>query len=360
MISQTEKGAIFHFNEAVIAYKSNNFEGAVASFSKAIAQDPLYIKARFNRAKSLIKLKEFKKALGDLNACIKDDPSNIQYWKYNGYCNMQVKNYPAAINSYNKALDLDKSLLDIRTNRAIAFMNEGKHKNALEDLKLISLQKPDDTQVLFNLALCFSKTNNEDGALQAYEKLIDLNFKTSVAAKEKAKIHLNRKDYPNAIKALDIAINSDNKDFETFYLRGYCHLKIENLNSANLDFERSIALNKVHKPSIQNKAYTSFKLENYEDAVSDFTKVLELSPNDKDTRLNRGLSSLKLKKYNLAYLDFSKVISTEPNHAIAFYNRANAAIGLDKNNEACQDMRQAAKLGYEEAFNHIRQICGNQ
>jgi len=30
---------------------------------------------------------------------------------------------------------------------------------------------------------------------------------------------------------------------------------------------------------------------------------------------------------------------------------------MSKKSEACQDMRQSAKLGYSEAFNHIRSLC---
>ena len=75
--------------------------------------------------------------------------------------------------------------------------------------------------------------------------------------------------------------------------------------------------------------------------------------------MNRGLACLQIEKYNQAHDDFSKVISFQPDMALAYYNRANAAIGMEDKPSACEDMRQAAKLGYEKAFKHISYACQN-
>jgi len=57
--------------------------------------------------------------------------------------------------------------------------------------------------------------------------------------------------------------------------------------------------------------------------------------------------------------DFTEVINIDPKNALAYYNRASALSSLTKNDKACEDMRQSAKLGYADAFNHIRQLCSD-
>ncbi len=357
LLGQVNRQAALHFNEAVMSFKANNYEGAIDAYNKALVIDPNYAKARYNRAKAFLRIKSYENAIGDLNLCLKSDPTLVNAWKYKGYAFMQLKNYPAAINSYNKALNLDGSLNGCRTNRGIAFLHEGKYKEASIDLRTVLKSDPGNGSVLFNLAVCQSKLKDIEGALSSYTRLISAGYKTEVVAKERAKILLNKEQYADAINDLDLTIAKSEKDFETFYLRGYCKMKISDMEGANEDFKEALNLNNKHKPSIQNKAFTSFKLADYEEAVVDFSRVLDISPDDSATRVNRGLSSLKLKDYNSAYDDFSFVIETDPLHATAFYNRASAALGLQKNDLACQDMRQAARLGYQEAFDHIRQIC---
>ncbi len=355
--AQVDREAAFHFNEAVMAFKANDYEGAIASYGRAIDIYPNYTKARYNRAKAFLRTKSYKKAIGDLNEVVKTDPSNTLAWKYKGYAHMQLKLYPGAIFSYNKALALDEELHDCRANRAVAFMNEEKYKLAKADLMYVVQVEPNNGNALFNLAVCQNKMKDADGALHTYGRLIEIDHKPEMASKQRAKILVNRKEYAAAITDLDMAISSGRSGCEDYYLRGYCKLKTDDLQGADLDFKKALDINDNHKPSIQNKAFTSYKLEKYDEAVKDFTKVLELTPGDKNTHVNRGLSSLKLKDYKAAHSDFSTVIELDPQHATAYYNRASAAIGLAQNDAACSDIRTAAKLGYQEAFNHIRQIC---
>lgn len=355
---QVKPEAAKYYNEAVMAFKEKNYEGAVAAYGRAISIQPKYVKAHYNRAKTLLRLKDYAKAIGDLNVCVEVDPAHTSAWKYKGYAFLQIKKYPAAINSFNHALDLDKDLLDVRANRAMAFMNLKKYGPAIEDLQVVTKAQPDNHVALFNLGIAQIKNKNTDSALATLDQLLNADYKTSVVAKEKAKILLNKEDFANAVAAFDLATASKNDDYESFYLRGYCQMKSGNLDMANKDFAQAIVLNPKHEPSIKNKAFVSYKLKKYEEAVEDFTKVLTLVPNDLDTKMNRGLSALQLKDYKNAHADFSDVIKVDENKALAYYNRASANLGLKQKELACKDMRQAAKLGYQEAFDHIRQICG--
>lgn len=184
-----------------------------------------------------------------------------------------------------------------------------------------------------------------------------MDYKADIASLEKARIHFNKGDYDLAVKELDRRLTLGDVEAEVHYMRGFSLLKQDDLAGADQAFAKAITLNPDHKPSIQNKAFTSYKLGNYEDAVEDFSKVLKIQPADMATVLNRGLASLQLKDYGAATKDFSMVIQHDPDHALAYYNRASALASMSKKSKACEDMRQSAKLGYSEAFNHIRSLC---
>jgi len=209
----------------------------------------------------------------------------------------------------------------------------------------------------YNLALAYVRTKQHEKAVPVYGRLIEMNYKADIASTEKARIHFNKREYDSAIKELDRRLTLGDVDAEVHYMRGFSLLKQDDLEAADRAFAQAISINPNHTPSVQNKAFTSYKLGNYSDAVQDFSRLLEIQPDEKSTILNRGLASLQLKEYAAATRDFSLVIDQDPHHALAYYNRASALASMSKKSEACEDMRQSAKLGYSEAFNHIRSLC---
>ena len=162
----------------------------------------------------------------------------------------------------------------------------------------------------------------------------------------------------HGLKALQVAAKHvADQDYEVYYLMGYSYLKMDNIEQAHDHFKQAISRKSDHVPTLKNLAFTSFKLKDYETAAQSYDLLISNSPKDATLHLNRGLSYLQLKEYDQAITDFSTVINYEPQMATAFYNRATAAIAIKQNDAACKDMRQAARLGYEDAFNHIASVC---
>ena len=64
-----------------------------------------------------------------------------------------------------------------------------------------------------------------------------------------------------------------------------------------------------------------------------------------------------MKNWEAALTDLNKVIELDPKYAEAYYNRSNAYLQLERTSEACTDMREAAKLGYDNAINYVAGLC---
>ena len=110
---------------------------------------------------------------------------------------------------------------------------------------------------------------------------------------------------------------------------------------------------------MKNKAICNYKLGNYEEAIHDYTQIIKIDPLDPQALFNRGVAKLKLDLFETAFTDFTGVIKLDKNFAEAYYNRANASLQLNDSDKACDDMKEAARLGYEPAFEHIRSLCGS-
>lgn len=355
--AQVDKEAAISYNEGVLAFKEKNYEGAVIAYNKALMIDPTYTKARYNRAKARLRTKEFGKAIGDFNKVIEQDPKHKNALVYKAYAFMQLKKYPGAIATYNKVLQLDPAHTDAYSNRGIAFMREKKYDKAASDFKQLLESKPDNHAVRYNLAICQTKLKRTEDVIKTYGELIAGNYKPEVVYKERGRAYLGQKDYTKAIPDLQAAAELNPTNHELFYLIGMCQLKAGDIEPADNSFGAALALKADHEPSMKNKAYTSFKLKNYGAAVEDFSRLVEMDPKDITSRENRGLAYQQLENFKLAYIDFDAIVEVDPNRSTAFFNRANAAIGMEDFQKGCSDMREAAKLGYQKAFDHIAWVC---
>ena len=357
---QVSREAAKHYNEAVLSIKQKDVRAAITSYGKAISVEPNYLKAYYNRGKSYLRLKEYQKAIKDFRKVTSLDLDYAMAYYYLGYSHLQSKEYPAAISSYNRALSKDLSLTDTYKNRGIAYMKEGKYKNAISDFSEAYKHKPEDLSVIYNRAICYAKLEAHQRSIDDYQLLVNEAYKPNITAKELGKSLVKKENYSHALKAFNVAAEySDKEEFEVFYLKGYCQLKLENIDKAHEAFKKAAQRKNDHIPTLKNLAFTSFKLKDYQTASTSYGQLISATPDDPTLHLNRGLSLMQLELYDDAINDFNVVIEHNPEMATAFYNRATAAIALKNNSMACEDMRQAARLGYQDAFNHIASTCGD-
>jgi tetratricopeptide (TPR) repeat protein len=87
-----------------------------------------------------------------------------------GYTYEQKKQYKNAIESYRKAISLDKDNLDAIRGLAENLMNDGQTDAALEQYKVIAEANPEDAQTYLRIAEIYRKTGKYDQALDSLKK----------------------------------------------------------------------------------------------------------------------------------------------------------------------------------------------
>ena len=74
---------------------------------------------------------------------------------------------------------------------------------------------------------------------------------------------------------------------------------------------------------------------------------------------NRSIAYMQIESWNEALKDLNVLIEKAPSNGDAFYNRSKVHLQLNNSGQACQDMRQSAKLGFEQAFAYVAGLCDN-
>ena len=146
-----------------------------------------------------------------------------------------------------------------------------------------------------------------------------------------------------------------NPQFElAYYNRGVSNYKIGNYQQTIMDCNKAIELNAQLAEAYANRGLAYARLGNSQKAIKDYNKSVELNPQDAVTYYNRGLDYNVHGNSQLAIKDFNKTIELNPQFAAAYFNRG-VAYGLLGNSErAYENIKIAAKLGYEDAQEFLR------
>jgi tetratricopeptide (TPR) repeat protein len=99
--------AEYYLNQGFEKYDSEDFLGAVADFTKAIAIVPDYAQGYYYRGVSNYDLKEYEKAINDFSKAIELDSSFSLALNNRGIARYDLKYYEGAIEDYTKAIEIN-------------------------------------------------------------------------------------------------------------------------------------------------------------------------------------------------------------------------------------------------------------
>ena len=132
MISVPEKAyaksAYFYYNRGISKYESEDYNGAIADYTKAIEKKPKFDNAYFNRGVAKDALGDYYGAISDYTKSIELKPQMADAYYSRGNSKSNLKDYSGAIADYTKAIEINPKYLNAYTNRGI-------DKEKIKDIK---------------------------------------------------------------------------------------------------------------------------------------------------------------------------------------------------------------------------------
>jgi tetratricopeptide (TPR) repeat protein len=231
----------------------------------------------------------------------------------------------AAIESFNKAIQLNPNYSYSYLMRAITYRQVGEFQKSLSDYNQVIALKPDLVEAYNNRGgLKADNLNDFQGALADYNQAISL-------WPSGAMIYYNR-----------AALRAD---------------KLNEPQGALADYNQAIALKPDYASAYNNRAILKEnKLNDFQGALADYNQAIALKPDYASAYNNRAiLKENKLNDFQGALADYNQAITLKPGYAKAYYSRA--ILKEDKLNDfqgALADYNQAITLNpdYAGAYNN--------
>lgn len=166
----------------------------------------------------------------------------------------------------------------------------------------------------------------------------------SILVNNKGLEYTKNKQYTEALKCFDTAIELNPNYANAYSNRGNAYQSINKHDLALSDFNKTLAINPQHENTLYNRGLLLMKMEQFETAIKDFTEVIRLNSKASDAHVMRGNCSQTIKNYNMAIDDYSKAIEIKPDSSIAYLNRGIVYKLIGEINKGKDDILKAYEL----------------
>ncbi len=256
---------------------------------------------------------------------------------------LQKKEYTAAINSYNQALQFNSSDADIYYKLGLVNYQLGEYHTAIINCSQAINLNFNHPQAYNQIGLVHYELGNYQIAIEAYTQAIRINPHIAINYKNRADVrsHIGDtqgaiEDYHQAIKLNpDDAIRQKDRQISRYLLNYQQQLK----PVINIDFDDAIS----YKKRGNDRAESG----DYEGAIADYTQAIQINPDDVDAYYCRGNAHFDSGKYAAAIIDYTQVVKMDSHDVNAYYNRGYARLEMADKQGAVEDFHKAADLYWQ-------------
>jgi tetratricopeptide (TPR) repeat protein len=152
-----------------------------------------------------------------------------------------------------------------------------------------------------------------DEAINVLNTVIRLDKNDASAYARRGEAYYRKGKYDDAIRDLDKAIRLDPNDGYAYVCRGDAYRKKGQYDAANKDYSEAIRLDPKYALSYIWCGITHHDKDQYDAAIKDFNEAIRLDPNDDYVYVCRGLAYKQKGQIIQAIQDIKKALSLNPN-----------------------------------------------
>lgn len=166
--------------------------------------------------------------------------------------------------------------------------------------------------------------------------------------------HFYKKEYSEAIKCYDKAIELDPSNFDAWYSKGNVLGELGSYVEAIDCYDKAIEIDPSNAYGWDNKGWALGELGMYNEVIVYTNKAIELDPNYALGWDRKGYFLHQLGEYEEAVKCYNRCIELDPHYAKVYDNKGNALTELKEYEEAIKSYDNAIEIdaNYADAWNH--------
>lgn len=281
---------------------------------------------------------QFDKANAVADDLIKRFDKRGEGYRLKGLIYYQQKNYPEAIASLQKAIQLQPSL-DSYYFLGMSMYMRKEYENALSQFRLILDRNPDIGQVRLMVAMILMSQKRLDDAIAETQKVIKGNEQMALAHNILGSAYMAKGMFAEGMKELNRATELDPKLIDAHLKKGVYHLSTGNIKETESDLKTAVQV----APDILNTrmilAAYYLRQQNFDRAVAVMKEGLTKSK--ADAPLYNNLASIMfMQKKNAEGVGFlQKAKEVDPAYLNTYFNMATYYLANKEQDKALAEYR---------------------
>ncbi|NES23099.1 MAG: tetratricopeptide repeat protein, partial [Symploca sp. SIO3E6] len=386
------------FTIGVVRYEAQDYEDAIARFTKAlefvpdaeqaIAQDTdtalhaLYLyrgdayqfqetqhhTTYYNKAlgeqmfvvltdeDTYYNKEKLEQAIADYTQSIKIYPKFAVAYNNRGHAYHHKGELDQAISDYTQALKIYPKYAKVYNNRGLAYSEKGELDQAISDYNQALKIYPEFTGAYNNRGLAYSEKGELDQAISDYNQALKIYPEFTTAYYNRGNGYYKKGELDQAIADYTQSIKIYPKQAEAYNNRGVAYYKKGKLDQAIADYTQTLKINPKFVAAYHNRGVIYSEKGELDQAISDYTQALKINPDNAITYTKRGILYSEKGKLDQAIADFNQALKINPKFALAYTNRGYAYSKLGNKQKATQDLKKAAKLFADQGDTFQQQI----
>ena len=234
--------AALHIGIGDLYFRKVRLYDAEKHFRKAAMLDQKATEPRLKMAEMELLQRHHKEAMGWANDALRIDQQNARGYYLKGYIHMEAGDTALAVSSFRTAIERDPAMY--LAYEQLGVLHAVKRDPLAMQYYNSALElRPDRTETLYALGM-FAQENGMDSlALKCYDRIKQIDPRNAQAWYNSGYIHLEHLNDPaTAQEHFSQAINRVPMFTEAYFNRGLAYERAGKLDSAYLDFKRSLAL----------------------------------------------------------------------------------------------------------------------
>lgn len=167
---------------AISFYNIEDYGKAITGLTKLMIKNPKDAEAAYTLGRSYLELEDYKNAIAAYQRAVALEPTKsawiyelgLQYYNTNDFKNALTNFITAEKSGYVKSNDFYENI-------GFAYLNTGDVGNGMNNLKTVLERKPNNKQLLQDIAQSMYTSKHYDEALTYYQKLLELDAKDALA-----------------------------------------------------------------------------------------------------------------------------------------------------------------------------------
>ncbi|MEZ0370943.1 MAG: tetratricopeptide repeat protein [Candidatus Sericytochromatia bacterium] len=193
-----------------------------------------------------------------------------------------AQNYPVAIKSFQKIIDLYPDDSNAHLWISKAYRKSGDHAKALQSLKSAQAIGPEQAITYHELGLLYTEMGNHTASLESAQKALQLEPTNQVLQINLGITYYNLKQYADAKEALvKLLAAGDVKDVNAYTIYGLTLLRLKDPELARKQFEKALQLNPVHAEAIFGLGEYFYSTDKLDEAEKQYKLAFEKDIKDK-------------------------------------------------------------------------------